>query len=254
MTSIDSTASYCYLHIPKTAGTYIQHILNNYYGFTGYNFLRRYDFDEIYLRPDFFKYNNQSISNHNNQNLFSTNPYSTKKYGIQTYFSTSPLLLKMMNLNEIMFEKMFKFTFVRNPYERFISGWSHIKKNKTFNNLIDDKLEDIEYMILNRQILSDISYNHVFLTQYQHILDKNNINNMDFIGKIENLEDDLEIILNKIGIANIVHNKKYINKGSYKFYKDYYTQSILDFVNEFFNDDFVNFGYTKFNNLREFLI
>ena len=117
-----------------------------------------------------------------------------------------------------------------------------------------EKYKDLEYSILNKDLLNPIAYNHIFMTQYEHILDKNNMNNMDFIGKTETLEDDLKIVLEKNGIHEINHSQETsVNKTEHKYYKEYYSQTILDFVNKFFDVDFVKFEYEKFTTLDDFL-
>ena len=252
MVSIHHEKKLCYFHIPKTAGSYIQKTLHLYYDFKNYNKLARYDLDEITFNSNFFKKKPNII---NNQNFFATNPYSTKKIGIQKYYSTSPILLSIMNLNDNAWDNLFKFTFVRNPYTRFISSWNYVINGFKTKQIMNDKkytLTDIEkytdlkYTILNKELLNPIAYNHIFMTQYDHILDKNNNNNMDFIGKTENLETDLEIVLNNNNINQINHIKETcVNKTAHKDYKEYYTQDILDFVNNFFDIDFKEFGYNK---------
>ena len=44
-----------------------------------------------------------------------------------------------------------------------------------------------------------------------------------------------------------------MNKKFHKYYKEYYNQAILDFVNEWFDEDFREFGYEKFDKLDKFL-
>lgn len=262
MVSIHHEKQACYFHVPKTAGSYIQQSLNQFYDFTSYNTLTRYDLDEIQINSkDFFNTPRNNIIN--NQSFLATNPYSSKKMGIQKYFSTSPTLLDMMFQSEEKWEKLYKFSFVRNPYSRFISSWNFIVNGFKTKKIMNDikyteedieKFQDIEYAIENRLLLTDIAYNHVFITQWDHILDKNGKNNMDFIGKTENLEDDLKKVLNILGFDEIKHKQKtHVNKTEHKDYKEYYTKPILDFVNEFFHDDFVQFGYTKYETLEEFL-
>ena len=43
------------------------------------------------------------------------------------------------------------------------------------------------------------------------------------------------------------------NKVDFNYYKTYYTQEILDFVNSYFDDDFTNFNYKKIIKLSNFL-
>ena len=253
MASINHNLDIIYFHIPKTGGTYIQTILQDFYNFTSYNFLIRSDFHI------FNEFNNQQYNNL--KDYITLTPFSNRLFGVNNYYSGSNELIDMTTLNEERWNKEFKFTFVRDPYTRFISGWNFILSNpKISKNLIDndvyEKFENLEYFINNRNELSDITYNHIFLTQYEQIINSKNINDMNFIGKQENLETDLEIVLNKIGFNKIIHNKKSNinkNKVDFNYYKTYYTKFIFDFVNEHFDKDFHEFNYKKYDNYEDFI-
>jgi len=257
MVGINYNLKVIFFHVPKTAGSYIQKNLGKYYDFKNFNDLARFD--------NVFK----DLSKLSGRSLFSTNPWSDKSLGVNKYFCTSNKLIKMISLNKKEWDAMFKFTFVRDPYSRFISSWNFVLNGFKNKNAIikNDKLDkesslldnlknynDIKHFIDNKDNLTDIAYNHTFVTQYQHILNENDINNMDFIGKMENLEDDLQKVLNKIGINEIIHKKeKKVNKTDHEPYKTYYNQEILDFVNTWFDEDFKNFNYTKYDTLNDFL-
>jgi hypothetical protein len=259
MVAINFDLKVIFFHVPKTAGSYIQKNLGQFYGFKNYNDISRYD--NIL----------NNIQEHMDESniLLSTNPWSDKTLGINKYFSTSTKIIKMIGLNKEMWDNMFKFTFVRDPYSRFISSWNFvingfkhkntIIKNSKLDkslNLSDNikKYNELKYFIENKDNLTGIAYNHVFVTQTEHILNENNINNMDFIGKMENLEDDLKTVLNKFGINDIIHKKEIkVNKTEHEYYKSYYDQEILDFVNTFFHDDFKNYNYRKYETIDQFL-
>ena len=73
----------------------------------------------------------------------------------------------------------FKFCFVRNPYDRFISGWNHLAKKIPFKKYVHfDKFVD------------DMEYIHIFMPQYRHVIDFKNNLNVNFVGRFENLEND----------------------------------------------------------------
>jgi hypothetical protein len=245
-----------FIHVPKTAGSYIESMLIKKYDFASWGKLIRYDFDEIKFGPNFFI----NRTNINNTGYRMSNPYSSKKMGNHKYYSTSPLLLKAMNLDEKSWDELFKFSFVRNPYDRFISGYNFIVKDRPGRSILlndakytledIEKFNDIEYAIEHRYMFGDISYSHIFVTQTEHMQDRTNKLTIDFIGKTENLEADLETLFKKLGYENTLHktpNKKYNT------YKKYYNQKLLDFVNEFFDEDFKNFGYTKYDTLEDYL-
>jgi len=254
MASINHKLNAIYFHIPKTAGTYIQSTLDEYYNFTSYNF---------FIRSDYHIFNN--TNKYQCINLYDyvkIGPFTGRTYGVNNYYSGSEELMQMMMITKEQWKSSFKFTFVRDPYTRFISAWNFILSTpKISENLLDndnyEKFENLQYFIDNRDELSDNAYNHIFLTQYNQILNSDGFNDMDFIGKHENLENDLEIVFKKIGINNIIHNKEVIlnkNKVDFNYYKTYYTQEILDFVNTYFNDDFIVFNYKKISKLEDFLL
>ena len=252
MASINHDLNIIYFHIPKTGGTFIQTILEDYYNFTSYNFLTRSDFHI------FNSTNNEQTNNLND--YMKVTPFSNRLFGVNNYYSGSKELIDMTTLEEEKWNKAFKFTFIRDPYTRFISAFNFVLSNPTISkNLIDNdtyaKFENIEYFINNRSEISDIAYNHIFLSQYDQIIDKDGINNMNFIGKQETLDEDLESILNKIGFNEIIHKKIKLNKNKidFNYYKTYYTEYVFNFVNTHFDKDFKEFNYKKYDNFMEFL-
>jgi len=253
MASINHNLDIIYFHIPKTGGTYIQTLLEEYYNFTSYNFLVRSDFHI------FNEFNKDKINN--SYDFLKVTPFSNRYYGVNNYYSGSTELIEMTTLDELRWNNAFKFTFVRDPYTRFISAFNFILSIPTISkNLVDndnyEKFENIDYFINNKDELSDIAYNHIFLSQYDQIIDKNGINNMSLIGKQENLEEDLSNILLKVGFEKVIHEKKTTinkNKINFNYYKTYYTEYAFNFVNKHFEKDFIEFNYTKYDNFKDFI-
>ena len=252
MASINHKLNAIYFHIPKTAGSYIQNTLDTNYEFNNYMHM---------LRPDFEKFNDFNKEKYlEEKDIYKVFPYKNRMFGINNYYSDSPELKEMMCLDNGKWEECFKFTFVRDPYSRFISGWNFILGNPHMSENIHEneeyhRCEDLMYCIEHIEDFSDIAYNHIFLPQWDHVINKDGINDIDFIGKQENLEEDLKIALEKIGITELKHNKeKKVNKNKvdYVYYKDYYTQEILDFVNKHFDKDFIEFDYKKYELLEDF--
>jgi hypothetical protein len=145
MCSINHNKKAIFIHIPKNGGSYISEILNKYYGFKNY-YLRRPDHKKFCLGID------KSVGNHEN-----------KIHGTLIYYKTSSYINKIMNMDKDKWESYFIFTFIRNPYDRIISGWNYVNKyNIPFNN----------YLNLNFKTNS-FDYWHVFMTQTRHLIDLN---------------------------------------------------------------------------------
>jgi Sulfotransferase family len=228
-----------FIHIPKTGGSYIGPTLEKYYGFNSYLTLianRRPDHDIICREGTFRKV----LTGNNTYD----NSFFNKFVGLLTYCKTSDYFNKEMNMDEEKWKSYTKFCFIRNPYDRALSGWRHFNKilnlNIDFNNYINRP------NLLNN--ISDIEYGHIFMSQKRQIQDINGLCGIDLIGRFENLESDLRIILNCIGFYQIVHPIKKVNvsneNGSEEFSMEYKT---IKKLNELFADDFDVFHYRMIN-------
>ena len=217
MCSINHNLKAIFIHIPKNGGSYISEILSKNYNFKNY-YLQRPDHKHFCGGKD------NSVDKHEN-----------KIHGTLMYYKTSPYINKIMNMDEHKWNNYFIFTFVRNPYDRIVSGWSYINKyNMTFKNYINVNLNATDY-----------DYWHVFMTQSRHIIGNNGKIRANFIGKLENLENDLKLVLNQLGFKNIIHKPFIKNKTHHKKSFEYYDDDVLKKVNILINEDLENFDYHK---------
>jgi len=231
-----------FIHIPKTAGSYISKILVKYYGFTSYLHIianRRPDHDIICCKNNF-----PIILTGNN--LYD-NSYFNKCIGLLFYCKTSNYINQQCDMNEEKWNTYFKFCFIRHPYYRALSAWKHI------NNILPNILEFDEYICQNKFNVSDIEYGHFFMSQSQYVTDENGKCGVNEFGRFEHLEEDLKLILNKIGFEIILHklnnNLKKINSSN-EYNENNSTELVLSkksilILNHLFEDDFKNLNYKK---------
>jgi hypothetical protein len=153
----------------------------------------------------------------------------------------------------------FKFTFVRNPYDRLLSAW----KNKIDN---PDKEPDGREGNRQRRKISKngerVSFEEFVNLLYeqrdssslfdkhwapQHCLLLLPFIDYDFIGKIENFNDDFEYVLKKIDAKPeiIQQISMRINQTPRTRRNDFYTDDLRDKVYEIYEKDFELFGYQK---------
>jgi len=172
--------------------------------------------------------------------------------------NTEALLVEKSN-NQIKEEypHYYKFTFVRNPYDRLVSCY----EDKINNEEAEDYLEGIFKGFLKygqkfwrKMSFKDFAKNVAsipdkysdphFRSQYKYITDKKGDVIVDFIGKIENLEKDYKKVTKKMGIKNsskLSHKRKSKRKRDWR---EYYDEETKKLVYRRYKKDFELFGYS----------
>jgi hypothetical protein len=151
----------------------------------------------------------------------------------------------------------FVFGFVRNPWDRLVSWYSmiaaahetkrhveHLKEN-AFWQAVRADFADFEDFI--RRGVGDPDfrskrYQRLRRPQTAYFADTDGRPRADFIGRTENLDDDLATALANFGIE--LERVPRINASSHAHYSDYYTPELRDIVAGVFADDLDRFGYT----------
>ncbi len=209
MCSINHDLKAIFIHIPKTAGTYLADVLHKNYGFKKY----------YITRPDhaqFCRSYDNSIKSHENH-----------VHGTLMYYKTSAYCNRIMGMTREKWDEYYKFCFVRNPYDKIVSGWNYVNRsNVVFGRYIEKPMKKNSW-----------DYWHVFMPQARHIINERGKIGVDFVGRYENLEDDFGHILNHLKLEKThISSKK--NSRKHLPYFLYYNQSILDKVNQLLNEDF----------------
>ncbi|PMH28220.1 hypothetical protein BCU71_06520 [Vibrio lentus] len=145
------------------------------------------------------------------------------------------------------YERFYKFTFVRCPYSRLQSAYYYLKYNSTYSTdreFYDDnlsKFKDFKDFVINGLKMKEvISWVH-FVPQYKFLVNENDEVDMDFIGKFENINDDFEIISEKLGVKSELL-KRNISKNKKKLEFD---EEMISIVNDVYSRDFMELGYVQ---------
>lgn len=165
------------------------------------------------------------------------------KRKIHLQHATSKQLIETDLISQECWNSYFKFTFVRNPWDRAYSDYLWIMNDRRLKGPFKDyilkqgKFERVMTDNSNKSYRGDHSLSQTdFFTpagEYQ----------MDFIGRFERLQEDFSFVQNQLGITkgSINHEKR--NTKRSKHYSSFYTQSRKKLVNIKFDNDIQLLGY-----------
>jgi hypothetical protein len=166
-----------------------------------------------------------------------------------------------LNYGKEKFEEYFKFTFVRNPWDRFISLWVKFKEegvirkqfNETFNfpskTDFKEPQEIIRYLLLahRKGILLPIW----FKPQYEYVHDQNLRVLTNYIGQYENFQFCFDFLCDRIDVPHKTlpwgEEKHRRHNKEKKHYIDYYDPVMINAVAEIYHDDIRTWNY-EFEN------
>jgi len=144
----------------------------------------------------------------------------------------------------------FKFSIVRNPWDRLVSAYFFLK-NGGFND--DDKqwfnmelgnLPSFESFVNNWLNRTNIWKCQHFQPQYHYMIEKREKVKLDFVGFMENIEGDFQYIADRIGVKRNLANS---NSGAHDSYLGYYDETTRKIVADVYAEDIKMLGY-NFDN------
>jgi hypothetical protein len=166
--------------------------------------------------------------------------------------------------------------FVRNPYDRVYSGFIQLQRDvieqpkevfpsEWIKQLVTDQLADIA----RRLITAGYDFNRWIMTLPEYEIHEAGRNtsmplhpasywthtdgqqSIDFVGKVENFEDDLKRLCARIGIplpatenANVTGGPPEPSPDNYR-YASRMSRDAIDRINHLFANDFTTFGYER---------
>lgn len=139
-------------------------------------------------------------------------------------------------------EKSYKFTFVRNPWDKVVSHYQfRVQGNQT--NLRDNPISFTEWVKCTYGDNKNTFYYDkpsMFRPQNEWLLNDQNEIDIDMIGRFENLNEDFKIIADQIGCNPIL---PHINKTKKVDYKEFYNSETKNIITKWFEKDIELFKY-----------
>jgi hypothetical protein len=145
-----------------------------------------------------------------------------------------------LNCTKELLNEYFVWTTVRNPYSRTVSMWKFLKKYRQISRKLSFN-DFINYLHLDLLNLNRAHEKHP-LGQIDFIESLiGSIENLDFVGRLENIQQDFNNVCDKIGIPQ--QQLPHKNKSKHKHYTEYYDDETRSIVAEKYAKDIEYFGY-----------
>jgi hypothetical protein len=141
------------------------------------------------------------------------------------------------------FDRLFKFAFVRNPWDLQVSSFHHIRRERP--RLMEGR-DDFE-TFLRWKFDPERPYQYHIDTsielQSDYLIDLHGKVVINFIGHYENLQEDFNHVCEKIGISpfQLPHKRKAADRSDYR---KYYTDETVQLVADHFRRDVEILKYT----------
>ncbi|QDP01989.1 sulfotransferase family 2 domain-containing protein [Thalassotalea sp. PS06] len=149
----------------------------------------------------------------------------------------------------IKYSEFFKFTFVRNPYDRAVSTYEYLKRGGNqigglyFKELINKHYPTFEMFVLDYLDKEQIQLHKLFKPQYLFIYDHKLECQVDEIFYFENIEESYSHISQ---VLKLNVPLKCENKVVREHYLSYYkNRQVVEKINYLYSKDFDLFGYDK---------
>jgi len=128
----------------------------------------------------------------------------------------------------------FKFAFVRNPFDRFISYCAFMTREQ-------GQFERDPRRVM-RNIIDRAPWNHVlFQPQFTFVTDERDEPATDYVGRVEEMQKSYDEICARIGIPTATLER--VNPSKRLDYRQYYDQELIDRVAKLYARDLELFGY-----------
>jgi len=142
-----------------------------------------------------------------------------------------------------VFAALFKFAFVRNPWDLQVSSWHHVRRERP--HLLEG-IDDLEGFL--RFKLEGERPPHYILDasaepQWRHLIDLDGDCVVDFVGRYETLERDFAEACRRIGLPRVPRLPHKRAGSRREDYRSYYTDQAAELVARHFRADIEHLEY-----------
>lgn len=155
----------------------------------------------------------------------------------------SKIICAQEMLPQEFFKGLYKFAFVRNPWDLQVSSYHHLKRERPFLLEGHESFEAFTRWKLDPERPYQYHLDTAITPLTDYLIDLRGNLLTDFIGRFERLHEDWDHICKHIGIATpeLPHERKATDRK--KDYRSYYSDDLAALVGTYFKRDVEMLGY-----------
>jgi len=138
-------------------------------------------------------------------------------------------------LGEAKFAAFFKFAFVRNPFDRFVSYCAFMTRDD--GAFLRRPRDVMRHFLFKERPLDHL----LFQPQHTFVTDGDGELLVDMVGRVEDMQNSFDRVCARIGIPGAVLDK--VNSTEHGTFRDYYDAELVEGVSEVYRRDLDLFGY-----------
>src|SRR5690554_1833650 len=149
--------------------------------------------------------------------------------------------------NPYFYNNSFKFSFVRNPWDRAVSAYRYLESGGNKTSDLDaskmlSKYNDFDDFVING-LGEGLFRNHLlFLPQSEFVVNGEQELAVDFVGRFENIDQDFTIVLERLGIGSSLAKTNVSDRS--RDYRSYYKkEKTVDIILNIYKQDVSFFSY-----------
>lgn len=149
--------------------------------------------------------------------------------------------------NRGKFRRYFKFAFVRNPWDRLVSSYFYLRQggsggaDKAWSDANLRRYPDFRSFVLGWINAANVATWPHFNPQSYYIADRDGKIMVDFVGQYENLVEDFQFVMNRLGFDAMLELTK---KSEHRHFASYYDAETSSIVERVYASDIKVFGYS----------
>jgi hypothetical protein len=139
-------------------------------------------------------------------------------------------------LGDNLYDEFFSFCFVRNPFDRMVSIYFHLKRLP--NHPFHHQAVSLEFAAFIEWSLEEQPEKYI-----DWMVDESGANIVDFVGRLECFDQDVAIIKQRLDLPAVKTLHENSNPSRVKDYRSVYDDNTREIVQSYFAEDLSAFGY-----------